>query len=456
MNEKSDNFFDNLSQWEELLATDKKQAESYYYEHIFEGVIQRFLSRSQALKKYRFLISTVGFSPQPIILFIKAIQPERILFIYSEDTEHQLNFIAKWTGINFAQAEKERVDSSEITDVYQAIKRFILGKNPGEILIDITGGKKSMVGGAVMAGNLLGIETGYVDYDEYIPDLRQPKAGTEYPNILKNPLLVFGDIEIDKAREAFNQYNFARVVEILSFLEDKIEDLWQVKILQKLTELYQDVDAFNFNSAIPLASEFIEKYGHRVDKPLLEQIRKTSEILHILVNHEHPEHGPHMCLNLFYSGERFAERKRYDVAVFLMYRVIELILSSSLLGKGINPSNPTYPKEITEEQYGQKFVDIFEKEYQKKDLPEKIGLMDSVIFLCLLHHPVVGELDLRKLKGIISLRNESVFTHGTRPLCQEDFQKIRRMAIKLLDRYLNLRDKPNTVQFEDIFSFPKW
>ncbi len=455
MIEQSDIFYNKLRQWEELLAKDKKHADDYYWGNLFEDVIEQFLSRSKELKRYRFLISPVGFSAQPIILFIKAIRPERILFIFSEDTEHQINFIAKWTGITFAQVDKEHVDSSDVTGVYKAIKQFVAGKNPGEILIDITGGKKSMVGGAVMAGNFLGIDTGYVDYDEYIPDLRQPKPGTEYPNILKNPLTVFGDIELNKAKEAFNQYNFARVVEIASFLEEKIEDIWEVKIIQKLNGLYQELDAFNFNNALILANEFIEKYVHFVDKPRLEKVRKTSEILQALIDQKHPNHGSYMGLNLFHSGERFAERNRYDVAVFLMYRVIELVLSFSLRAKGIDVSNPTYPKEITEARYNQKLAEIFEKEYREKTLPGKIGLMDSAIFLSLLHDPVVVELDIRKLKSIINLRNESIFTHGTRPLCQDDYRKIRRVAIKLLDRYLNSNGKPNTVDFKDIFSFPK-
>jgi len=455
MGEQHDNFFNDVDQWKKLLLGDKAQAESYYYENIFQEVIQRFLRRSQVLKKYRYLISLVGFSPQPVILFIKAVRPQRVLFIHSEDTEPYLDLIAEWTGLNLAQVERERVNSSNVIDVYQAIKKFIVAKNPKEILIDITGGKKSMVGGAVMAGNLLEIDTGYVDYDEYLPDLRQPKPGTEYPNMLKNPLVVFGDIEIDKAKEAFNQYNFSRELDILSFLEDKIEDIWQVKILQTLTRIYQEVDTFNFHKAISLANEFIEKYSHRINGPLLEHVKRTLDILPVLVNEKHSDYSPFMCLMLFFSGKRFAERKRYDVAVFLMYRVIELILSFALQEKNIDPSNPIYLDEITEESYNEKLRDAFEREYYKKALPTKIGLMDSAIILLLLHHPVVEELDLKKLKGIISLRNESIFTHGTRPLSKDDFSKIRRMAIKLLDKYLNLKSKPNTVNFENIFSFPK-
>jgi len=190
-----------------------------------------------------------------------------------------LNMIVQWTGLNIAQIEKERIDSSDVADVYRAIKKFIRAKSPEEILIDITGGKKSMVGGAVMVGNLLQIDTGYVDYEDYMPDIRQPKPGSEYPNILKNPLAVFGDIEIERVHEAFNHYNFDMGLDILSFLEDKIEDIWKVKILKKLTQLYKEVYNFDYAKAIQLAEEFIKSFSHRVDATLLGSVQNTLDII---------------------------------------------------------------------------------------------------------------------------------------------------------------------------------
>ena len=130
---------------------------------------------------------------------MKVIKPEKVLFIHSEETEEYLDVIQRWTGLTLFQVVRESIDSSDPTGVYKAIKDFVLSKNSKEVLLDITGGKKSMVGGAAMAGSLLGIDIGYVDYDEYLNDLRQPKPGSEYPNILKNPLEILGDIDLEKA-----------------------------------------------------------------------------------------------------------------------------------------------------------------------------------------------------------------------------------------------------------------
>lgn len=131
-------FHENIEEWKVLLKKNREAAEEHYYDNLFRSVIERFLLRSENLKKYRFLISLLGFSPQPIILFLKAIKPEKVLFIHSEETEQHLDTIQKWTGLTLSMIEKKSVDSSNPTDVYRAIKNFVLPRNGKEILLDIT------------------------------------------------------------------------------------------------------------------------------------------------------------------------------------------------------------------------------------------------------------------------------------------------------------------------------
>ena len=426
------NFSEKVEQWKSLLRTEKEKAEGFYYEELFNDVIGAFVSKSDKLKKYRFLIALLGFSPQPVILFLRAVQPEKALFLYSEDTESLLDTIQKWTGLTLGQVEKKGVNSSDPTGVYKAIKEFTSSRNPKEILLDITGGKKSMVGGAAMAGNLLGIDTGYVDYSSYLPDLRQPEPGSEYPNILKNPFYVLGDIELEKAKEAFNQYNFTRCLDILNCLEERVEDIWGIQKFKSLAQIYAEIDSFNFPKALGLVENFIGRYSEDQRLVEIEKVRKTRELLSILVDDNHSDYAPYCCANCYFSGDRLGKRSLFDVAVFMMYRTIETILAFASKESGIDPSNPIYPQGVTTEIFNRKLKEVFEKDYYEKNLPRKIGLMDSAIVLAIIKHPVVEALSLKELKGIITLRNESRFTHGFRPLGPDDFKKIRRMTRKLL------------------------
>lgn len=454
-NDKFIGFDKEVDQWMKLILIDRHKAKLFYYDSLFPKIIEQFLQKFSWLAKYRFLISLIGFSPEPIILFINGIKPQRVLFIHSEETEEYLDIIQKWTGLSLKQVSRETVNSSDPTGVYKAIKKFAFGKNPIEILIDITGGKKSMVGGAAIAGNLLGIDTGYIDSTEYLPELRMPKPGTEFPNILKNPFYVFGDIELDKAKEAFNHYDFKRCLEILAELDQRIEDIWGIRKLKALAEIYQAFDAFNFLEAKDRILKFSEKYEGDKKFISLDQIKNTFEILEILSDKNHPEFHIYMCLNYYFAAERMAERARFDIGVFLMYRTIEMILSAALIELGINPSEPKYPERITVNRYNEKLREVFENEYYEKSLPLKVGLMDSAILLSLCNSPLMMNLNLKEIKGVIELRNKSHFTHGDMVLSEEDFKRIRRLSRKIIEQYLQLKGKPAVFRFEQSFKFPK-
>jgi len=448
-------FAERIDHWKHLFKTKREEADQFYFNSMFEDVIDRFLLVSKNLGKYRFLISLLGFSPQPVILFIRAMKPEKVLFVHSEETESYLDLIQQWTGLTLAQVVKEQVDSSDPTGVYKAIKEFVASRDPREILLDITGGKKAMVGGAAMAGNLLGIDTGYVDYQRYLPDLRQPEPGSEYPNILKNPFYVLGDIELEKAKEAFNQYNFSRCLDILNCLEERIEDIWGIRKFKSLAETYVEMDAFNFSKALVLVEDFLKRYSE--DRRLVEteKVQATRDVLLILVDDNHTDHAPYCCINCHFSGDRLGERSLFDVAVFMMYRSIEMILAFTLKEIGIDPSDPIYPDELTKDAFNRKLKEVFEKDYYEKDLPRKVGLMDSAVLLTIVNHPIVEALPLKELKGIINLRNESRFAHGFRPLGSDDFNRIRRFSRKLLEKYLFLKGKPKVKEYIPLFAFPK-
>lgn len=450
-------FEESVRQWKELLARKERvEAESFYYENVFPEVLERFRSRGRHLKNYRYLISLLGFSPAPIILLIKTINPEKVLFITSEEAGHHLDLIQRETGLPLSRIDLHWVNSSESTEVYSAIKNFVVGKKePQEVLVDITGGKKAMVGGAAMAGNVLGMDVCYVDYERYDPELRQPDPGTEYPNILKNPLQVLGDIDFQRAKEFFNEYHFARCIEVLNELDRRVEDLWGVRRLKALAEIYSQVDTFHFEGAASKLERVLEEKCGDNRFVSDDDLQRWRGVLEVLVKKDHPDHRLYSCLNYFYSGRRFAERKRFDIAVFLMYRTIEMILAGALKEAGIDPSNPVYPPELTVDLYNSKLKEVYEDAYFVKELPPKVGLMDCAIFLSMKNHPLVKDLNLKGLQGIVRIRNDSHFTHGSRPLGEEDYNKIRRQARKLLEQYLALSGRGRMDVFEGQFALPK-
>ena len=94
----------------------------------------------------------------------------------------------------FADVPKELIDPLEVTRqtehrVYELVADF-LHKNqlrPEQVVIDPTGGKKTMSGALTLAGHALGIPLIYVDCVDYSFQGRVPTPGTEFPRRLLAP-----------------------------------------------------------------------------------------------------------------------------------------------------------------------------------------------------------------------------------------------------------------------------
>ena len=64
-----------------------------------------------------------------------------------------------------------------------------------EYYVDITGGKKSMVASAAIFARDYDCNLLYVDYDEYLPELRRPLPGTEDLLLVYSPYKNLPDVK---------------------------------------------------------------------------------------------------------------------------------------------------------------------------------------------------------------------------------------------------------------------
>lgn len=179
------NLDENVKKWIGLAKKDKSGADKFYYDQIFPEVSDKF-AQNYRLKDYDYLISLVGFSERPVIFSLLAIKPKNVLFLFTEETKDKIPFILEKVNLSLSLIEKVKISANSEDEIHKVISQFAGDKDKSKILIDITGGKKSMIGAAAQIAALLRIDAGYID-GEYIHDLRQPKPGTEYFRILEPP-----------------------------------------------------------------------------------------------------------------------------------------------------------------------------------------------------------------------------------------------------------------------------
>ncbi len=184
---------DNINEWLNLSNNGHvAEAEEFYYRTLFTDIIDGFCERnSSSPLKCNVLFSILGYSPEPIILTQRALNPEvHIIFTTnsekSEDATQKINgYLGKYLTSEFEVVEMK--DDSFFT-IYQTLKEQMTLFPSSDYVIDITGGKKSMVASAAIFGRDYNCSIVYVDYDEYIPTLRKPKPGTERLNLVYSPV----------------------------------------------------------------------------------------------------------------------------------------------------------------------------------------------------------------------------------------------------------------------------
>ena len=177
-----------LNEWLELANSGNfNRAQELYYENLFEAVIDNFKSNyKESIPSGGVLFSILGFSPEPIILTAKAVEPEKHIIFTTNNKSDGNDYLEKFLKSNY---EMIYIEDENFNTIYKALKESLILNPNSNITLDITGGKKSMVAAASIFGKDYGCKIVYVDFKEYLKELRKPLPGSEILNIVYDPLV---------------------------------------------------------------------------------------------------------------------------------------------------------------------------------------------------------------------------------------------------------------------------
>lgn len=164
-----------------------QKAESLYFDKLLPLVSEKFKDTYQTkLKSDSVLISILGYSPEPLILTAKAMEPKRHIILATEHNRKVVEYLNDYLGDNF---ELLYFEENNFSSIYSKLKEVLFVNNLNGVVVDITGGKKSMVAAAAIFSKDYQCKIVYVDFDKYIPEIRKPKPGSEILNIVYDPAL---------------------------------------------------------------------------------------------------------------------------------------------------------------------------------------------------------------------------------------------------------------------------
>lgn len=404
MNKELSTITEEWMKLERKTMEQRKLADEFYDQHLMKLIEADFIERNKDMvfEDVRYLIVSVGTSYEPIVLNIRLLHPDRIMFLYTEKSEKTLNKIIDYCGIKPDSYDKNRVDEVDPLDVYRVIKEAYLRWNrPERMYIDFTGGTKAMSASAALAGVMIDVQLVYVGSEDYLVDFRKPNPGSETLVYIDNPLAVFGDLEIDKAFELFDKYNFSGAVEKLEKLKESIPEpdlRQQISFVYSMAKAYEAWDALDFRCAYEYMDELKrqllrDRRTHRtfLMMDFLKRIERQTEILEklqcipaLIRNKKNMEilketsiiHA--LMFTMYQNAMTREQQEKYDMATLLLYRLLEMIEQRRLSHCNLYASG----------------MDYMNTRYDMRRLPELKGNCWSVIVIIFIMNLVMQQLRL--------------------------------------------------------------
>lgn len=134
------------------------------------------------------LFSVLGMTPAPIVITQHLLQPQKHVIFYDKNIKvKDDNILAHLTSNpTYVMLEDESFGT-----IYETMKEMLIVSEGGNMVIDITGGKKSMTAAASIFAKDFDFSIVYVDMNapgSYIPAIHQTRPGCERLNLVYSPL----------------------------------------------------------------------------------------------------------------------------------------------------------------------------------------------------------------------------------------------------------------------------
>jgi len=410
------------------------------------------------------LIVTLGMTPDPVRKTIEdymAKGPLTCYFIVSEETEKiAAQLRAEYGEVEakvFVVEDPEDIDSCLKTS-YSAVREAM--KKGGEIVIDYTGGTKTMSAALVFAA----LEVLPKVTLRYIGGFRRDETGrviTGYERVTERKGAVYAILI--EAGEEYETFNIVRAYQLLKSVADTTKSEYY-RALASFVEALARRDYLDYPGALDVAQRYKRKYEVYADPMIFSDevvkfFRRARENLQVLFritsvlkklrslkNMKEPgeaakivrevaeredlrEGLEYLVADLILNVERRLKREENLRACLLTYRLYELLVQYVLMIKyGVSPTNTDW--ESVDEELRGKLVERW------KELPQHLDLKRGLEMLEALGDPLPGFFDEEVLRNLQYERNHSLIEHGFASVDKEVVEKalgdLRRAAEEVI------------------------
>lgn len=389
------------------------------------------------------LVSLSGYSPEVTVFASAFLRPKQLLVLASHKAVDGFNFIQSHVALPPSCVKLQEVDPLDPHDLYERVQKAVddvkrFAVEEPRVVIDITGGKKSMTAGGALAAAQLDYQMCYID-GTFDSALRQSEPGTESLVLLDNPTKMFGDKASDAAATEFANGGYGAARQRFGDIAGSAPLPAKARFGRDLSALYQtwvDLDFDRLGTAVDVMRDRLKDRAYQCSPQMESKIEAQLVFLGELAA---GDRGRPWTLNFFLLAEHYSHLERHEFAALLYYRTLESIFAQRLAELGLNVSAPRWEALSPDEhKLTAAFSDIAEQVYGKRpsDLPFTVGMVDAALLLYIMEDPFIERFRLgstkalKHLRGLADIRNRSILAHGTKQIGQEDSRKLGDFALR--------------------------
>lgn len=440
----------------------------------------------------------VGFSSIPIVLSLAEIQPcKKIYFLYSDGTDYIVAEIEDRIKVMLGcghplirlvtAADLKEIDKpSDPVATFKQIKGIIDKVGDKRIALDLTGGKKTMIGGGFTAGAILGpannIDMFYVDSLEYDPRRGAPKPGTEFLSLLENPYDVYNVQSVQEAEKLFKEHNYKAAADLWGGIKEKLEPHYrQFNLKEEYNEAvnhyrradcYHLWDAFYYDLAKNSKNRHKNSWGYdqKHTRCSIDVLDILSAVHDRITLFNDPAHIIHYAVDRYQNAIRRKKSGKLEDAIVRFTQVIEMLCVYQIYRIVINDNlvkecgNPITSLEFWDEHWRvTPLIRLLfggpnclphprwhydrDKRYTIKCDTERLIIVD--------YSPIssVGEIT-----DLIEFRNEFIHVTSamTRSQTEQNVQKLQKLALRFLANFSKNYREEQCLSFKSLLKLHRF
>src|SRR5579884_915214 len=383
----------------------------------------------------KVLIASLGGTPDPVVKSIETHKPDYLYFFSSQEsnTKEYPNVKKRLDELGMSPKMESVIvdDVNDLVHCYEKASELThkiekRGIPPEDVIVDYTGGTKTMSAALILATITKFTKFSYVGGKERTKEgLGVVISGTEEIKTALSPWQVLLVEERKKIALFFNGYQFSAAKNLTDRLVGNLTgvDKALFECLSNLIEGYRLWDSFNHNEAIKTLGPAVKRladYLHLKPDPVLRDFSESVK-LNLGFLQTIKEKKEAMVFDLIHNAKRRSQEGKYDDASARLYRALEMI-GQIEFEKQFQCST----SDVKIEKLPQSLRDEMRRRHTAPDGRVKIPLYDVFVTLKESGNGLGASFFERgeEMERILYARNGSILAHGCDPISEETFKRL--------------------------------